>query len=268
MACLISHVRTYDNESFEEQLIALSLEEVHKLQNWDCNRIPDEKKVDEIIDSIKNQTYSNQIIHAFANDDKFIVYDGSHRVQAIQTLMCSPDYTKAVDFFQNKILLSVLFCAPIPYIIERYKAINQATPVPEFYKQPMQQSTQQLRVLIPDCIKKFKQIYKCSKTSQRPHLPSYNAFQLENELFDLLNQNNEINDGIELTSKLLIEVFAIINTKYRAELIQDPTIIKNGITYVNKAQIVNCFIFLKQWQSDFIPILNRIGNMIGDPIIV
>lgn len=268
MTHLLSSVRLFNGDSYEEQLIALSLDDIDKLKNWDCNRLPDENKVNEIIQSIVNYSYSNQIIHAFVQDDKYIVYDGGHRITAIHKMLNDTTQCAQVkSYFQDKILISVLLCAPIEYIIERFRAINQVTPVPEFYKEPLQQSTSQLRSLIPESIKLFKKVYKCAKTSQKPHLPSYNPFHLENELFDLLNYNNDISDSTILTSELVLEVFAVINTKYRLELLKEPTLIKNGITCVNKAESVNCFIFLKRWQDDFVPILNRIVNIIGEPII-
>ena len=259
MATIItSSVRKFNNDTFEEQLLKLPLKNINELVNWEANREPDEQKIQEIIQSINEDKHSIQIIYCFKKGTEFVIIDGGHRVEAYKRML-NEDPTKIQEYLNDSLIISAIIAAPIKYIVDRFIEINKATPLPELYKSPFTKSTEELRKLVPDAIKEFKKLYKCYKTTNRPHLPNYNAAALTNELFDVLNDDvGEINEP--LTTSLIMNVFAVINTNYKNELLETPTKIKNGIKLVNKAEPVNCFIFLKDWKRDFVVIYNRIGN--------
>ncbi len=158
-------------------------------------------------------------------------------------------------------IVSLIISAPIEYVVSRFNEINKATPVPELYKIPFDKSNEELRKLVPEAIKEFKKVYKCFKTSNRPQLPNYNPASLTNDLFDVLqNDIDWENSNHPITINLIMSVFAVINTNYKSILLENPSTIRNGVNVVNKAQMVDCFIFLKDWKKDFSTIYNRIST--------
>lgn len=255
MAVLTTSIRRYNSETFEEHIIKISLSNINTIINWDANREPDEQKIYEIIESIKNDMHSIQIINCFQKDKNYIIIDGGHRVEAYKRMMVN-DTDKIKEYLKNSLILSVVVSAPIEYIVARFVEINKATPLPELYKSPFTKSTEELRIFVPNLIKEFKKVYKCYKTTNKPHLPNYNQGTLTDDLFDILN--NKVEDiNKPLTTDLIMDVFSIINTKYKNDLLVNPTKIKNGVKIINKAEAVNCYIFIYDWKTDFVCIFNR-----------
>lgn len=258
LTVLTSSVRKYENETFEEQLIKLPLDNLNLLINWEANREPDNQKILEIIQSINCDKHSIQIVYCFQKNDNYIIIDGGHRVEAYKKMLITSPL-KIKDYLNDSVIISLMVNAPIKYIVDRFVEINKATPLPELYKSPFTKSTEILRSVVPEAVKEFKKTYKCSKTTNKPHLPNYNPAILTNDLFDVLN--NDVEDISEpLTPELIMNVFAVINTNYKTKLLAEPTSIKNGIKLTNKALDVNCFIFLLEWRGDFVKIFNRLGN--------
>lgn len=258
---LTSSLRKFKNDIFEEQVLKLPLKDVSTLINWDSNREPDESKVNEIIQSIKNHKFSPQIIATFAKNDNFIIYDGGHRAAAYNKMLENQEDSKILqEYFSDSIIISVIIGAPIRYIVDRFKDINKSTPLPELYKEPLENNKEILRKLVPKVIIEFKKVYKNHKTSNRPQLPSYNPGALTDLLFDVLNSEEILNINENVTVQMIMNVFAVINSNYKNELLQNPTRIKNGVKLVTKAEDANNFIFLKDWSEDFTKIFNRLAN--------
>lgn len=255
-----SYFRKHFDDTFEEQLIKLPLQNINKLINWDSNREPDEQKIKEIMQSIENNKHSIQVIHCFEEENKYTIIDGGHRVEAYKKMILT-NPQKIQEYLSDSLIISLIISAPIEYVVSRFNEINKATPLPELYKIPFEKSTEQLRKLVPEAIKKFKTVYKCFKTTNRPHLPNYNPASLTNDLFDVLqNDIDWENSNQPITIVLIMSVFAVINTNYKSNLLKNPSTIRNGVNVVNKAQLVDCFIFLKDWKKDFSNIYNRIST--------
>ena len=69
-------IDTYEKKhgctQIREYLCMCSLSNLDKFVNWECNREPDEEKVKEIIQSIKQQIHTSQIIFAFLPENSRI----------------------------------------------------------------------------------------------------------------------------------------------------------------------------------------------------
>ena len=257
---LTTSTRVYRNDVFEEQIVRFNLQDIASFDNWLCNRQPDQDKVLEIISSIKSHKFTPQLISTFQKDDRYVVYDGSHRVEAFKQMLASDELSKTlVSYLNDTLLACVILSKNEKFIVERFTEINKATPLPELYKQPLEISTQEIRAVVPQFVLKFKKMYKCHKTTAKPHLPNYNASTLTDQVYEILT-SDAVSPGEELTPDLLMNVFAVINTSYKQKFLERPTSIRNGLKIVNKAEECGCFIFLGEWQKDFVEIYNRLTN--------
>lgn len=264
-----SSPRVFGNDVMEEQILKFAVKDVLKFENWLCNRQPDQDKVDEIILSIKSHSFTPQLISTFkknSESDLFVVYDGSHRIEAFKQMLLSDEMSKILlSYLNDTILATVILSNNENYIVQRFTEINKATPLPDLYKQPLEVSTKHIRIVIPQFITQFKKLYRCHKTTAKPHLPNYNSSTLTDNLFELLISEECLASRDELTSDFLMSIFSIINSNYQQKFVANPTMIKNGISIVNKAEKYGCFVFLQDWKNDFIKIYNRInGNNLID----
>tara|TARA_Y100000389_G_C17462760_1_gene523078 strand:- start:40 stop:936 length:897 start_codon:yes stop_codon:yes gene_type:complete len=269
-----SSIRRFGKDVFEEQmlLVNISIESLNRFTNWKSNRPVDPMKVDEIIKSIKSGLFTPQAIHTFldAKTNQLVIFDGGHRMTAYKNLFASSESESQLltNYLGGCFVTTVVMNPTDKFMIEKFRAINMSTPVPEIYKTPesMIKDSVNLEILkvVPKFVERFKKEYKCCKTTNRPHKPSYNASVLCNDMFEILTTyftDTEI-DLKKIDVQYLMDMSNMLNTQYKNEILKDPTSVKGGVKIVEKATLVNCFIFLKDsWKDDFVNQMNQLESV-------
>lgn len=145
-------------------------------ESWKYNRNLNSDKINEIKLIIKKKLILDTVLHFFYTDDtsKLICFDGNHRREALILL--------------NKIeSINIKVCCYIyknvnpndidKEIIEKFKIINQMTPIPDIYSDildNLQDNNLQVKVIIIEELfqeykTKFKQCYSIKSKCKRPN---------------------------------------------------------------------------------------------------
>lgn len=241
---IISRV-PHNGEIFIERAKRYKISKCKEFKRWTFNRVPDESKVNEIKQSIKNHTFAPQPLMANIKDDEVHVYDGGHRLKAYSELYDeSPEIISA--YLGAYIAVSEFENAPDELINQRFNNLNKSTPASSLYTSQNQSSN------IGD-FRGFGQIFKskypkAAKTSNNPHIPNYNPWALEESLAEFVKDN--VVELKNISCEYLINAFEKLNNEYKNRC-------TNGTNHhqvrVAKAQEAGCFIFVfgrDEWKKD------------------
>lgn len=219
------------------------------VKNWGKNRPPDEKRVDEILTTIREGKYVDGLIYLFEHGKygQVLCYDGNHRLNAFVKLIKESNSEK--DYDDIFVHVNIVLCATEENIKSRYFIINQSNPVPSLYlDDPLEdvacQKREQLRVEIEDCVKRLQNKFSIMFTSSsRPQKPHTNRDKLIDQLFQYCIEKNK-----DHTSDSLFESLIKLNDSYsRGHHIDTTNIPKRAI---EKSQKYKCFLFLKNCTID------------------
>lgn len=267
MCCInmqqIAHISSTDFEGvcYQESLYKCTWSRVSHLKNWKCNREPDKQKVSEIVQSITDGSYAPMPLIGFIvmNVGEKIpqveIYDGGHRLQAYQEI------NQKESKCQFDILLHALINPPQELVYQRFKNINKMSPVTELYTRV--DNTEEYMKITKKVIevgKRFRRKYKKNaSTSDNPHVPNYNKFQLQEDFRTLCLECKHIQNMEECE---IMGIFEKINDIFKQkvektikdDLHKNPKVFKQ----VEKAMNADCYIFIcgrKAWMDVFVSIL-------------
>jgi len=196
---------------------------------WSFNRTLNQDKVKEIEKTLSKKMILDSILYLVynKNQNKFIVFDGNHRRQAI------------INIYNNTGLNMNVFCYVYTineeyydkfdeYIYDKFKLINNNTPIPEIYHQILEKKiinknenettvlSNKVTIvenLLEQYKKQYKKFYSLSSNCYKPNfndskfytLCSDLDFNTKEGLISLLNAIN-INKKIELNNKTSLSV--------------------------------------------------------------
>ena len=260
----IAHMSSthFEGQDYNESLYRCSWGGVHHVKNWERNRNPERNKVEEIKKAIKNGTHTASPLSGFmilnrGEKPEVIIYDGSHRLLAYKEL------TQNGNKCEFEIYIQALMNPPEKLIIERFRNVNKVSPVTELYTEAnkTQENLEMCRKIV-DIGKRFRRKYKHNvSTSENPHNPNYNIYQLQEDIRRLLIENDELN---ALRECEIMNIFEKINEIFRErisslELFKNPKLLKQ----VEKAMKADCFIFVygrNGWVDEFTKMTSKKFN--------
>ena len=264
----IAHISSteYEGEYYQESLYKCTWKKISHLQNWKHNRDPDKQKVSEIVESIRNGTYAPMPLIGFITmscDGKppcVEIYDGGHRLQAYQEI------EQVNCKCQFDILLYALLNPPVDLVIQRFQNINKMLPVTELYTSfDNTEEHMQLTKKVIDFGKIFRKKYKYNaSTSDNPHIPNYNKFQLQEDYRSLCLEYKEIRninvgDVMIMFEKINIAFKEKVEESINNNLYKNPKLFKQ----IEKARNVGCYIFIygrSGWINEFKSLTLKINN--------
>ena len=251
---ILQVVDTYEKKhectQIREYLCMCSLSSLDKFVNWECNREPDEEKVKEIIQSIKQQIHTPQVIFAFLpeNSRKYIIWDGGHRMKAMKCMYQSGDREELEKYMKGRFMVSIVKTGDEEYIKKRFTDVNKSTPLPRLYKEPNKDLfTKGYIHMMKNFEKQFRQKYKCHKTSNKPQLPNYNSSAVCDNVDIMIRECQQ--DLSKVTEQLLLQIFHEINCEFKQFVLENPTYV--SAHKKSQADKFDCYIFFFNWEQKF-----------------
>lgn len=229
-------------------------------KNWIMNRPPDLRRVDEITDDLieRRVTVMDGIICVFKlnNDPSWHVYDGIHRLYAIE---------KYIAHTNEQISCIIKFDTPlcIDEIYANFNRINKNIPLPSIYLENPSKENESIKIICMNISTIFSQKFPTMcKPSNNPQRPHFNRDHLMNNLTHL--QINFTKENIEqLLYTTIIELndcmkgillHDIYNQKQKRDDATNQTIydreniiLKKKEKLFSKCEKTNCFIFGVDW---------------------
>jgi hypothetical protein len=200
-----------ENQNIEECMCILNASQLMEYsEQWEYNRILNIEKVEDIMKNIKNKIILNTVIHCYYFNNKLIIFDGNHRREALILLY----KTKEIDIkvccyiYKNNTLTNDNIHK---YIVEKFKIINQNTPIPDIYNDIVDNLVNDLDLdnliikknIIENVFSKYKKDYKkyysIKSKCQRPNFNETifkdlcNIFTFNNN-DELIFKLDELND--------------------------------------------------------------------------
>lgn len=205
--------------------------------NWHFNRPFDPARIPEIKELLKNQEYVDGIIYLAKDGDKFICYDGIHRIEALKELSREREYKNEVN---HRIFVHYFPVYTEQKVKNKFEMLNKCVPVPRIYSDA--ERTLDMIEKVKDVIKYFTDKYpKMFKASCNPNIPHVNRDIFTDQVENILN---ELDLNVFSTDKIigLFEEYNIINRN-------DKRIIKKlSSKQLAKCNENDCFIFAeRQW---------------------
>lgn len=196
------------------------------LKIWKYNRPPDDVRVQEIAQYIRDEAFVPGIIYAFSDwrGQIYYIYDGAHRLAAIT---CDPSF-KDLEFL---LAIHELHTNDVSVIQKEFKNINLAVPVPDLYlddEQKIQAREASCRLVDAIC-NKYK---KLQSASPRPRKPNFNRDLLLDCVYDVVQASQQWTDAHLWAS------VQSINTLYKRQCDVSQSFVKKCIQS-------DCFLFLR-----------------------
>lgn len=216
-------------------------------EQWKYNRILNVDKVNEIKHVIKNKTILDSVLHFFYSNDgkneKLICFDGNHRREALILL-------NKIDNINIKVCCYIYLNNNIinidAEIINKFKIINQNTPIPDIYSDIIDNlnSTDLIKNKLT-CKKniieetfneykiKYKKFYSISSKCRKPNF--------NDVLFKDLCNTFIFDDKKEL-DKYLLKLNNENSTKFNNK--NDESLPKLSTTIINKCTLYKFYLFI------------------------
>ena len=204
--------------------------------SWKYNRPPDNLKISEIVKVIEeNNRYTIEgIVYVAFIDNKFVCYDGNHRLEALKLLK-----TKKL------VLVNCMIAKDDDQIKKRFIELNKSNPVPELYKLEPSTDTDKLKTVLEAVVDNLCKTYsKFRSASAHPHKPNFNKDVLLSALFTRFKCENIA----KLSSSQIYADILSLNKDYSKEKHIRHSKFSNGI--INKCKKYGCYLFLKDFSED------------------
>lgn len=223
------------------------------IEKWEHNRDLDNDKITMILNAFENKKLSPGIIYIAELNDKFICYDGNHRIEALNNINCD-------------LICHVIFNATDKMIKNNTQNINKMTPTPD----AILANSAEGNILLNQFIKDFNIKYGKQKVQgKNPFKGNYNSNILFDKISRLLFDNPLIafDEAIKhIHIDVLMNIFDKINEEYKS-MTNNNKYKQLGITdrQYNKSIKNNCYIFLIDFELIFTRLiqdqLNSIKHM-------
>ncbi len=211
---------------------------VEYAETWKYNRFINNYKVKDI----SNMIYSNYVnilnsmIYCYYYNNKLIVYDGNHRLNAIKNC-----------YEKDNININVLCYITIPnefidiynidsHIYESFKIVNKNTELPDIYLKILENNNNiDMAIIITNVFNDFKRKYKIHYSkAEKPRSPNFNETTFMNLCYSLFEEYTIINE------EDLYNILIYINSKY---LLNNDLTLK-PLKSVNKCHESGLYLFL------------------------
>lgn len=144
---------------------------------WKHNRLPDQDRVKEIHEYMKESKRMDGMIHLAMIGDELVCYESNHRREALKGL--EDMATILVDILPN---------ATDELVKSEFHRLNKAVSVPELYfSYDPEQNFRDLKLAIDDFCESYK---KHKVTSNKPQRPNFNRDILTDECLRLIKELN------------------------------------------------------------------------------
>lgn len=227
-----------------EQIYELGLNALDIVHNWDNNRKVDEQKIEEIIKTIKNRTYVDTMIYVYEDfkTGKLHCYDGNHRREAIIRYKNSPEYDEKCI---NKIYVNIRLKEKESVIIERFKILNQCTPVSALYLNAKKTNTPNLKDTIETVVTELGKLYPdMFSTSNNPRRPRVNKEYVKNMLFEHYKTSKDD----DVTPEKILSKLQRLNMSYKNGKYNTKDIIDNlSVKQKEKIEKFDCYLFIRDF---------------------
>lgn len=203
------------------------------IQNWKGNRPPDESRVANILGTLNDGSYvENMLYVAEIGDYGYIFcYDGNHRLEALRMFECK----------DKMITVNIIVRATDDIVSKRFIILNQSNPVPEVY---FPESDEKNREGIEECVFELQKRWPTHfSSSSRPRRPNTNRDILIQRIF-------ETNNGKKYNKELLFEKLLECNENYKNG--HHINLSKYSESILKKCDSTGCFLFLKDFTEDLI----------------
>ena len=207
----------------------------NSVKRWEKNRPIDESRIPSLKQYIKETNDAGLIYIAnIIGGENYICYDGNNRLEAL----------KRLNEFERpqKILVDIIEKVPEGVVIERYKNINKAQPVPELYEN---KHLEPLKKQIEIILEKIKKNYpKFKSESKNPRRPNYNKNILTNDITNWVQEHDL--DSINVDK--FWENLENLNIMYRTEINNNGKLGKRRYTknVIEKCRKYDWFIFIEK----------------------
>jgi hypothetical protein len=213
------------NEDSNYQLISLdykTLKENYNIKNWKKNRPADKFRVDEIYEFyLSNKiTLLPGILYVWLNKDKYFIYDGIHRYEAL----------KKLNNDNINILLYINLSNNEDSIIEDFTNINKSIPLPSLYTENTEISKIHICQNVAEHL--CKKYPKFVSTSRKPHTYNFNRDQI----IDFISTFN-INFKIKNLDYIIYQILIKLNNHAKNKILE------NKIIHPIKCKKYNFYLF-------------------------
>lgn len=175
----------------KEVFVNTNFFEIKDFENWEYNRRLNEDKVIEIKNNLKKKNLLDTVLSYvyIENDNKFILFDGQHRVEAMKQLyeedysiincICYIYYIRGLNYNINKIQIDKI-------IKDLFSNKNLQTPLANIDIEKLDQIDNNLNInlrgdIIHSVFLKFRNDYaKFYKTNNNPRRPNFNEYNFKN----------------------------------------------------------------------------------------
>jgi hypothetical protein len=138
---------------------------------WDKNRFTDQKRVEELIELLKNYKCVPGIISVFRENGNYFIYDGAHRYLAAKQLN-----------IPLKIIYSQLIVTSPEILKNDFININKSVPVPEMYLEESKKK-ETCKNIVMYLVNKYPDFKSSSRNSRSPN---FNQDTLSDILYQIL----------------------------------------------------------------------------------
>lgn len=213
------------NEDTNYQLISLdykTLKENYNIKNWKKNRPADKFRIDEISEYyLKNNIkLLPGILYVWLNKDKYFIYDGIHRYEAL----------KKLNKDDINILLYINLSNDEDSIIEDFININKSIPLPSLYTEKTEITKIQICQNVAEHLcKKYPHFVS---TSRKPHTYNFNRDQI----IDFISTFN-INFKIKNLDYIIYQILIKLNDHAKNKILE------NKIIHPLKCKKYNFYLF-------------------------
>lgn len=166
--------------------------------SWEYNRLLSETKVESILNEIKDDDVLESVLNAFYDkpNNKFVIYDGCHRREALCLL--------AKQNIEIKVMCCVYFNLSKSDVIKKFEIINSNTPIPKLTMDLLKNESDEHQIrmkekIIHNVLKDYIVMYpKFYNKSGNPRRPNFN----DTMFIDLCNDIGVFRDEKTLRHKL------------------------------------------------------------------
>ena len=208
------------------------------------NREVNEAKVDEIYESIINNTLVPSIFHISEINDNGInlrCWEGQHRWYALKKYYNLKKTNDIPHLFLCYIYIYKPGINADEDIRNKFRNLNKMTPVPIDYDEDSDNKLKRIE-LVKNVVNHIKKTYpSLLSTASNPQRPNYNVDKLYNQLNDYIKENNLENVSYDYFVMKIDEHNDNLKNHYE-------NIYKNKIkpNYVSKAFSNNCLLFIEK----------------------
>jgi hypothetical protein len=209
------------------------------IENWYLNRPPDNARIPEIIQQLKNQDYVDGVVYLANNNGSIICYDGIHRIESLKLLShdieCNIDHKLFVHYYPS-------YNEQI--IKQKFETLNKCVPVPEIYTSAHKELDvkQNVEEIVRYYTEKYPSMFKPSK---KPNIPHENRDAFTDKVYHIIHE-------LQLTQfnyNKILDAF----TQFNVLMNEKKRFLKLSVKQLKKCHETNCYIFTrKDWDRVFI----------------